>query len=66
MASRMGFDLTTRMGRKNLKYVGWKCAKYHFLRDTFAKSICFIVGHIEYDTGYNKIACKRCCKYIKK
>jgi hypothetical protein len=65
MPSRMGFDLTTKIGWKNLRYASWRSARHYFLRDTFSKIWCLVVGHIEYDT-FNGLACKRCQQYIIK
>ena len=64
MASRMGFDLTTKIGWKNLKYQ-WKSGiqwKYVFT-DTFIKFYCKLIGHNEYNSNGER-ACKRCHHYI--
>jgi hypothetical protein len=78
-ASRMGFDLRTRIGWKNL-YTQFKCAvrnkAYSYpdvktvFSDTFMPLVCAVKGHREYDSGnsgyWGELACNRCYHYIGK
>ena len=64
MASREGYDLFTKMGRKHFRRNRNRNWKYVW-RDTFAQIGCLIVGHNTYKDEEDSIACHRCGKYIK-
>lgn len=71
-SSRMGYDLTQKVGWKNLRYaIKWKHMsgpKQYLLADTFGQFKCWFVGHDIYDAGdspdRNEPACKRCHHYL--
>jgi hypothetical protein len=66
MVSRKGFNLFSKLGRKNFKSEGWKCAKYYVWGDTFKPILCKIFGHkIEKSHDDNSTYCSRCWQYIK-
>lgn len=64
-ASRMGFDLTTKIGWQNLKYqMRWGINWGLVLSDTFGKFVCKAIGHNPFDAGDSQKGCYRCGKYI--
>ena len=65
MSSRVGYNLLTKQGWKNLKTEGWRRAKYYFFQDTFYQILCWVVGHRKRKTDEGEWVCKRCGHYIK-
>lgn len=73
-AGRMGFDLFTKQGWKNLGFVmkhrAYKAPIKMVCSDTFKQVVCWVVGHDEYDSGCPPqghacdLACRRCCHFI--
>lgn len=65
MASRKGYDLFTRSGRQHF----YEDFRRHYARqlvwgDTFGQIGCLVLGHNEYMTEDDSIACRRCHKYL--
>lgn len=74
-ASRQGYNLFTKIGRKNFFEVGIfgdKWARSYVLQDTFGRYICKLIGHSKRTFDYRdsddedaiKI-CSRCFERIK-
>lgn len=61
--SRMGYDLFTRQGWKNL-YSNPSGARKHLLRDTLMRLICTVVGHRREKDDSGRTVCYRCCHYL--
>lgn len=73
MGQRQGYDLFTKMGRKNFfrkGLLGDKWSRANALTDTLGHHICALLGHSEetYEHGYQgegkRIVCCRCNRYI--
>jgi len=80
MGSRVGFDLTTKIGRQHFWHGHYTYVKslrtlkvlwldVNFWRmvldDTFSQFWCLIVGHEPVSADEEGIACSRCHKYYK-
>lgn len=66
MASRMGFDLTNKHGRRNF-FSEAKHGRYNLklmFIDTFTQFYCRVVGHKTYETEDKDLACRRCWHYV--
>ncbi len=66
--SRMGFNLLTRQGWKNLfsPMVTWGQVRNNFFRDTFGQVRCWIVGHRRELDDSGVSVCYRCCQYLSR
>jgi hypothetical protein len=66
MASRQGFDLFNKYGRRAFFSRNKTYRRWHYVwRDTFGRFPCFFLGHDTYETDEGLIACKRCGHYVK-
>lgn len=71
--SRMGFNLVSKAGRRNLRTV-LRHRKVYLLswrlifEDTFMPLVCFWLGHKEYNPDPHntplEFACRRCHQYL--